>query len=67
MPGAVRFGKEGRLEMFDGAEWTPVQRLSDTDLPPVLRSAAVPSSASDDAGDSGDAEDSGNADDQALA
>jgi hypothetical protein len=53
VPGAVRFGKEGRLEMFDGAEWTPLQRLSDADLPPVMRYIApVQSPAPDDTGDS---------------
>lgn len=65
VPGAIRFGKEGHLEMFDGADWTPLQRLSDADLPPVMRNiapAAPP--ASDDAGDSGDV---GGADDEAPA
>lgn len=58
IPGAIRFGKEGGLEMFDGAEWTPLQRLSDADLPPVMRNIApVPSPPSDDADGSGGAGD----------
>jgi len=55
VPGAIRFGKEGHLEMFDGAQWTPLQRLSDADLPPVMRNITpVPPSAADDADSSDD-------------
>lgn len=65
MPGAIRFGKEGHLEMFDGAEWTSLQRLSDADLPPVMRNITpVPPSDSGDAGGSGGLSDP---DDEALA
>jgi hypothetical protein len=54
VPGAIRFGKEGGLEMFDGTEWTSLQRLSDADLPPVMRNIKpLPSPAPDDTGDSG--------------
>ncbi len=35
--GDVRFDNAGRLEMFDGASWSPLQRLSDVELPPVFR------------------------------
>jgi hypothetical protein len=37
VPGAVRFGNAGYLEIFDGTEWTPLLRASDADLPPVMR------------------------------
>ena len=58
VPGAIRFGKEGHLEMFDGAAWTPLQRLSDADLPPVMRNIApVPPPAPGDADNPGDADD----------
>jgi hypothetical protein len=51
VPGAVRFGEGGRLEMFDGATWAPLLRVSDADLPPIMRevnplSPAVPISPS---------------------
>jgi hypothetical protein len=35
--GDVRFDKAGRLEIFDGTNWSPLQRLSDIELPPVFR------------------------------
>jgi hypothetical protein len=35
--GDVRFDNAGRLEMFDGASWLPLQRLSDVELPPLFR------------------------------
>jgi hypothetical protein len=51
VPGAVRFGKAGYLEIFDGTDWTPLQRASDADLPPVMRNIpAGPLPAPDDAG-----------------
>jgi hypothetical protein len=68
VPGAIRFGNEGRLEMFDGAEWTPLQRLSDADLPPVMRNISLaPSPDPGDAGNSGEADGPSDPDDAALA
>ncbi len=68
VPGAIRFGKEGHLEMFDGAQWTPLQRLSDADLPPVMRNITpVPSSATGDVGDADDSGDADGPDDEAPA
>jgi len=67
VPGAIRFGMDGHLEMFDGAEWAPLQRLSDADLPPVMRNIGpVPPPTSDDAaggapGGVGDADDEAHA------
>lgn len=60
VPGSIRFGKEGSLEMYDGTEWAPLRRLSGTDLPPVMRDiVADQSSASGDSGGTGNAGDSG--------
>ena len=35
--GEVRFNSAGRLETFDGTEWVPLQRLSDSDVPQIFR------------------------------
>jgi hypothetical protein len=35
--GDVRFGSAGRLEIFDGVNWVPLQRVSDTETSPVFR------------------------------
>jgi hypothetical protein len=35
--GDVRYDSAGCLETFDGADWVPLQRVSDVDLPPIFR------------------------------
>jgi len=44
--GDVRVNDSGRVEIFDGTAWVPLQRLSDTEPPSVFRgdSPAHPSS-----------------------
>jgi hypothetical protein len=52
VPGAVRFGKEGRLEIFGEDGWTPLQQLSDADMPPITRNISLaPPEESDETGD----------------
>lgn len=35
--GQVRFGSGGLLELFDGTQWTPLERVSDIEGSPVFR------------------------------
>jgi hypothetical protein len=52
VPGAIRFGKEGRLEIFGEDGWTPLQQVSDADMPPITRKVPpAPPAESDETGD----------------
>lgn len=68
IPGAVRFGDDGRLEIYGPDGWQPLVRVPDTDLPPITRlyrpiakaaAAAAAAEAEAEADDSGDADPQG--------
>jgi hypothetical protein len=40
--GDVRFNSSGQLEAFDGADWVPLQRISDAEPTPIFREADLP-------------------------
>jgi hypothetical protein len=57
IPGAVRFGHDGRLEIYGADGWQPLVRVPDTDPPPITRlyrpiaEAAAAAAEPDDSGD----------------
>jgi hypothetical protein len=59
IPGAVRFGDDGGLEIYGADGWQPLVRVPDTNLPPITRlyrptaesAAAEPKAEADDSGD----------------
>jgi hypothetical protein len=55
VPGAVRFNDDGRLEIYGEDGWQPLLRVSDADLPPVMREIMLPADPAYGAGaDDGD-------------
>jgi hypothetical protein len=42
VPGAIRFDGDGRLEVYGENGWQPLLRVSDADLPPVIRDIKPP-------------------------